>query len=85
MSADILTWNDFQRRYKGRWSQKELSARFSEHKATGAMPATDQNVSEKKTARTGRSKHAQQLSAGAGPEGLDTPGQTLTWNHFQVR
>lgn len=100
MDSDKLTWNEFQRRFKGRWSQKELSQRFSEHKTTGAMPlGDDQIASGEKTARTGRPKHAKQMSAvpssavigkssdteNTTSSKLDSRGNILTWNQFQVR
>ena len=93
MSEELLSWNEFQRRFKGRWSQKELSRHFAEHKATGAMPAEDKPVLDApEKGRPGRPKRTQQQatdpcmapSAKAATEPAAQLRQQLLWNMFQV-
>jgi hypothetical protein len=89
---DRLTWNEFQGRFKGRWSQKELASQYVEYKETGCLQQ------EEKAAQLPKSIHClaqatssssmgtpmRAVAAQGEAEGKQPDVPRLTWNQFQV-
>ena len=90
MEGHTLTWNEFQRRFKGRWGQKEMSSKFAEYKSSLVLPSTDvppqspASKAEKTPTKPGPAKRAQH-AADMPPASPCTKPHLMTWNQFQVR
>ncbi|GAX84224.1 hypothetical protein CEUSTIGMA_g11647.t1 [Chlamydomonas eustigma] len=87
----MLTWNEFQRKFQGRWKQKELSQKYTEYKREGLLPdsasSTLSALDEEPPVSIQRN-HCEDVQEKRhkvrAREGLKNP-TTLSWNQFQAK